>query len=84
MTHRCLCPTRAPHTYACIVLQLAAAEQQRDALAAAIEGILSRNLGQDRYLEFLRREMNGGSPLIWSAMPCAPLPSRFGMSIPSL
>ena len=30
---------------------------KRDALAATIEGILSRSLGQDRYLTFLRRKL---------------------------
>ena len=41
-THHCLCPTRAPHTYACLVLRLVDAERQRDALAAALREMLRR------------------------------------------
>ena len=42
VTHCCLCPTRAPHSYACLVLRLVDAERQRDALAAALREMLRR------------------------------------------
>ena len=48
-TYRCLCPTRAPHTYACLVLRLVDAERQRDALAAALRVMLQRHCRVDLY-----------------------------------
>ena len=49
VTHCCLCPTRAPHSYACLVLRLVDAERQRDALAAALREMLQRHCPVDRY-----------------------------------
>ena len=48
-THRCLCPTRAPHTYACLVLRLVDAERDRDVLGVRVRELETANALREQF-----------------------------------